>query len=116
MAAIRISGKVSLHFSASTSRAVRDVPSRELSDRRFVRCHLDDVYRAPCATVVDSGFVRVALARPDQRRIVGHTRRLREQGRRAELDNEVAEPSYRQVQRIDRASEIKLAFDLAAAI
>src|SRR6516164_1775474 len=39
----------------------------------------------------------------------------RAQGRGAELEDEIAGPSNRKIQRIDRATEVDLAFDLAVA-
>src|SRR5262249_33581094 len=80
-----------------------------------LRRDLDDIYREQAIVVGDCGLVRVALSRPDQRRIAGRTCCLPEQGRGAEFEDEIAQPSSRKMDRIGLPPEKNLAFSRAAA-
>src|SRR5262245_15885909 len=76
-----------LNSAVSMSRARGNVLSRQPAARRALRRDLDDIYREQAIVVGDCGLVRVALSRPDQRRIAGRTCCLPEQGRGAELED-----------------------------
>src|SRR5262249_53421067 len=62
-----------LNSAVSMSRARGNILSRQPAARRALRRDLDDIYREQAIVVGDCGLVRVALSRPDQRRIAGRT-------------------------------------------
>src|SRR5262245_7588133 len=99
-----------LNLAVSTSRARGNILSRQPAARRALRRDLDDIYREQAIVVGDCGLVRVALSRPDQRRIAGRPCCLPEQGRGAELEDEIAQPSSRKMDRIGLSPEKNLAF------
>src|SRR5262249_32912433 len=104
-----------LNSAVSMSHARGNIPSRQPAARRALRRKLDDIYPEQAIVVGDCGLVRVALSRLDQRRIAGRTCCLPEQGRGAELEDEIAQPSSRKMDRIGLPPEKNLAFGLAAA-
>src|SRR5262245_35027133 len=103
-------------ISASSASAQGDVLPLELPTRRTLLCDFENIDRKQAAFVGDGGLVPVALSRADQRRIGGHAGcPTRKQGRSAKLENEVAEASSRQMQRIYRTPQENLPFGRAAA-